>query len=297
MDEVVAYLRARYSQLPVEADVSMEEGKRVGFFRDIFSDAFGDIGNIYKARHIPRAPWNDPKNKEWFTPESLDKREFLTQVSTSPVPVSGWLSVQGVQIAQMMDQFLDVELNTYRALSNIAFESGMRYLEWAQRITVNLDKLNPDEVLRNRPKSPAEKLGPTSVRLLGMRNQVPLVETVPFRGDTLSMFKVPVRPEINSRTERFLVTPELAKLMCSYADKFDQFADGLDAYFLALNGKIEKLKTFRELAGADDKPHDLVRFLDAEMMVPYITGLHQALFYRARDLADFLRMMVCSNFR
>lgn len=287
MEEVVAYLRAQY--------LANSSGAALHVSLESAGDVLKGLGDIYKVEKLPRGPWNDPANKHWFTPEYLDSRSFRTPPSSCFI--KGWLSINGVPVTTMLDKFLEVELDTYRCLSNIAYDAGLRYVEWALLVTNGYNSLNPDEALRNRPMTAAETLAKTTVRLLGMKNQRPIVETVPFRNDTITMFKVPVRPDRESYSARIEMDRELAKTLAMYADRFDEFADSLDAYFVKLENEIAKLKSFRELVGVDEEPHEIVKFLDREMMTPFITGLHQALFYRARDLADFLRMYIFSSFR
>jgi len=208
----------------------------------------------------------------------------------------GWLTISGAQLGSMLHEFLDVELRLYICHTSVAFETGIRYLDWVRHTITEFDKVDKDEALQNRPSTAAEMFSDTPLRMLGMVSNTHIVESKPFRGGLMTIFKVPTRPEIGLITKSFPIDRVKAKLMCGWADKFDLFADQLEIQFMVVDAHIRSLKSFRDIVGAENESHELVRFLDREMMYPYTTGLPSALFYRARVIADLLRKLVWSQF-
>ncbi len=289
MEKLLEYLRAQYSAEGMHV-VSME-----GRLEEIFGEF--KLPDEYTVRKLPMAPWNDPANMEKFSEINLKNQTFKGPVDNNHSVHPAWLVVSGSSIESMVDEFLNREFNMYTVLSSIAYDRSMRYLEWAGRVTSMLAKVNMDEALTSRPQTVAEHLAKSTVRLLGMKTSRVIVEAKPFRDDMLVVLKVPVRPDSNAPISIGSMTSEKAIILCRWADKFDQFADQLEKIFDELEEKMGRLLSFRELAGGVDEPHPLIKYLDREMMRPYNTALHAALFYRSRDLADYLRMVVYSNFK
>jgi len=289
MEKLLGYLRAQHSAEGFHT-VSMESG---------LSEIFGEfkLPDEYTVRKLPRASWNDPANMDKFTDVSLNEQAFKDPSNGSPTVHPAWLVVCGSSIDSMTDEFLNREFNMYTVLSSIAYDRSMRYLEWAGRVTSMLAKISMNDALSSRPQTVAEHLAKSTVRLLGMKSSRVIVEAKSFRDEMLVVLKVPVRPDTNMPIPIGSMTAEKAIIFCRWADKFDEFADRLEKIFDDLEERMGKLLSFRELAGGVDDPHPLIKYLDREMMYPYNTALHAALFYRSRDLADYLRMVVYSNFK
>lgn len=257
---------------------------------------FGEfkLPDIFSAGSIPKAPWNDATLRE-FSDELLLQATYRDVGKGLSLPVTPWLytTKDGKLTIENVFFALSTELGQYRHLvDTFGLPVVSNYLKWACRATTALDQSDMDTVYAGRATTLAEALQGLSYGFLGMRSDKLLVETVPFRGDVLSTFKIQQRPDFGLSVYAFQLSAETATELIRYSKLFDAFADRMDNWFSTIHEKSAGLKSFRELLRSDEPHHPLYQFLDSEMLVPFNMGLGCALFNRSRSIADHLRMLV-----
>ncbi|MNO19243.1 hypothetical protein D3C76_89730 [compost metagenome] len=285
MSTVESYLRDQFAgkETPL---VSMEASGMEQIFGRF------ELPSIYAPQKLTIGPWNRPGSEEHYTDEWLDKATYQTGSKSFETPIAAWLMLGGEDVGDRLFECLDAEKRMYQVILAMVQQPIFANITWAQVVTGRLDKVNKDTELAKRPKTAAEMLSGVKPCLLGMREREPLVKVVPFRGDVLTTFQIPQRPDYGQTAHRFRLDAEKAKRLVYWAATFDGLGDHVDALFQSLHREVSKLKPFKELVTEGEEPHVLLQYLDREMQNPLNTEVLCSLYSRARAIANHLRMIV-----
>lgn len=250
------------------------------------------LHDLFTPYRLSPTAWSEADARGWFKPQALMNHVYRRMLPTYPGYELGWLTLGGKQLGEMLLPFLDLELVAYKTLRAMAFECAHRQLDWALAFAA-LSAEEKEVALDTRPKSAAELLRDSSFKLLGLVKPLTFVEPQGRHGSFYPVLKVPVNPDPEVQTKRFLVDVSKAIDLIERANLFDAFADKLEAEFLEVEGKLKQLSSQRKLAL---KPFlRMSKYLDPELINDANIQLAGAMFYRARSLADYLRKVVYNS--
>ena len=292
--------------------VSMEGG-----LSTIYSETLAKLRAWLRAtgggaiQRLTRSPWQEESFRKMILGQLTDPKDaelfkFNDKGSTLTGPDAGWFTIGGQPLASRtrlnLYEAWNDEVNEYIKLTQQYKGTCLKYLDWALNATqailladhrgVGADY---DLIVKDRPQTVAEALLKEQVYWVGMKTVTRLAITKQFGASDLTIIDIPVKaPKVNQVPVPGVGRGEIVQYAKTY-ETYDNLINDLNDLFEQMDRRVNKLKSYREIAKTDEAYHRILTDVDQEMQLYFNVELFAALYSRAASIQSAIGHYIHHN--